>query len=111
MHQLTNAQRKYLRKLAHHLHPVTQVGKQGVTEHVMAKINQELEAHELIKIRFIGFQDQKQELAGNLAERLDAVLVGMIGHIALLYRQHPNHERRRIQLPARYAEEHTHHDE
>ncbi len=101
MQQLTNAQRKYLRKLAHHLHPVTQVGKHGVTEHVIAKMNQELDAHELIKIRFIDFQDQKHELAGDLAERLDAVLVGLIGNTAMLYRQHPDHERRQIRLPAR----------
>ncbi len=108
MQQLTNAQRKYLRKLAHHLHPVTQVGNHGVTQQVMAKINQEPEAHELIKIRFIDFQDQKQELAGDLAERLDAVLVGLIGNIAVLYRQNPDHERRRIRVPVRYAAEHTH---
>jgi len=99
MQEITQTQRKYLRKLAHDLKPVVQVGRQGLSDLVIAKVNQELAAHELIKVKFVDFQDQKHELTDELVAQSDSTLVRLIGNVAILYRQHPEADKREIILP------------
>ncbi len=100
MKDITSTQRSYLRKMAHHLKPVVQVGKQGLTEAVVHKIDQELDAHELIKVKFADASDQKQIFAEDMANRSASILVAMIGNIAILYREQRDLDRRVIILPA-----------
>jgi RNA-binding protein len=85
--------------MAHDLKPTAQIGKNGVTESVVAAIDEALDAHELIKVKFGDFQDQKKEIAGDLSQQLDAILVTIIGNIAVFYREQPDNERRKISLP------------
>lgn len=96
---LSSRQRKYLRSQAHALDPVVMIGKQGVTEALVKATRDALDAHELIKVRFIDFKDQKKQLAPELAETTGSELAGLIGHVAILYRQHPDEEKRHIRLP------------
>jgi RNA-binding protein len=105
MQRITNTQRKYLRSLAHHLRPVVQIGKQGVTAFLLEKVDRELNAHELIKLRFLDFRDQKQELAQSIAESSGSSLVNLVGNVATLYRENPDPEKRSIVLPADYTDE------
>lgn len=100
MHELTNTQRQYLRRLAHDLKPVVQIGKQGLTEQALASIDRTIEARQLIKIKFLDFQDQKQELSETIAEQLNSILVGVVGNVAILYREQPDPEKRKVELPA-----------
>lgn len=99
MIELTNNQRAFLRSLANDLKPVVQIGKQGLSEPVLAKIDQELYAHELIKVRFLDYKDERRDIAGEIADRLDANLVAVIGHVAILYRESADSEKRQIVLP------------
>jgi RNA-binding protein len=99
LHQLTGAQRKYLRGLAHDRKPVSQVGKQGLADGVIANIDAALGSHELIKVRFQGAKEEKEELSAWLVERLDCVHVGMIGHVLILYRPARDPAKRQIVLP------------
>jgi len=99
MEELTKGQKKYLRSLAHHLNPIVMVGKQGLTESVIAKVNESLDSHELIKIRFLEWKEQKKPLSKEIADKTRSVLAGMIGHVAILYRQQENLEKRKIKLP------------
>lgn len=103
MSHLSGAQRKYLRGLAHALKPVCQLGRQGLTESLVESVDEALGKHELIKVRFQDFKDQKKELSHALEERLGCERVGMIGHVAIFYRQAAEPQDRRIQLPARAA--------
>ena len=96
--QLTSAQRADLRRQAHDLSPLVHIGKNGVTEHIVNNIDQALTVHELIKVKFQDFQDQKRELSDQIAEQLTAGLVGLIGNMAILYRRQPDPDRRRIPL-------------
>jgi RNA-binding protein len=98
--ELTSGQRKRLRAQAHHLDPVVYVGKQGFTDAVIQATDRALNDHELIKVRFIEFKEQKKELAAQLAEATRSELVGIVGHIAILFRQHPDPEKRRIEFTA-----------
>ncbi len=99
MQKLTNTQRDYLRREAHSLKPIVQIGKQGLTEQVQATIEQALSTRELIKIKFLDFRDQKKELAEELVGALGGALVSVIGNIAILYREQPDPEKRKIVLP------------
>lgn len=99
MPALNTTQRQYLRKLAHDLKPVVLIGKNGVTDTVITTIHEAIEVRELIKVKFLDFQDQKQTLAQELADRSNSQLVAIIGNIAILYRQQPDREKRTIELP------------
>lgn len=100
MQTLTNARRKYLRRMAHDLKPVVYIGKQGLSEQVRAALEHELDAHELIKVKFQDFKDQKREITQSLVEASNSALIGLIGNVAVVYRQHPDPEKRKIELPA-----------
>jgi RNA-binding protein len=100
MPDLSQAQRQHLRRLAHHLKPLAQIGKHGVTEQALAAIDQQLAAQELIKVKFLDHQDERHALSQLIAERLNAALISVIGNVATFYRQQPDPDRRRIDLPA-----------
>lgn len=95
---LSGKQRKHLRGLAHGLDPVVQVGAKGLTDPVLDELERALEAHELIKVRFLEPEEKKRQ-AREIAESLGAHLAGLIGHVGILYRPHPDPDQRRIQLP------------
>jgi RNA-binding protein len=85
---LTNAQKRYLRGLAHDLRPVLLVGAKGVTPAVLSELDLALEQHELIKIRVAaGDRDERDAWIGALVEASGASLAGRIGHVAILYRR------------------------
>jgi len=91
--------RKYLRSLAHHLEPVVIIGKRGLTESVILKIDDALLAHELIKIKFLEFRDEKKSFSEEIVRRTQCDIIGRIGHIVMLFREHPEPEKRKIRLP------------
>ena len=84
---LTNKQLKHLRGLGHHLNAVVQVGGNGVTEAVLAKTSEELDHHELIKVKVGQGCGKPKEVGAELAEGCTAHLVGTLGRTLLLYRQ------------------------
>jgi len=94
---LTTSQKKYLRGLTHDLQPVVMVADKGLSENVLAEIEQALEHHELIKIKLRGDRDQRKEWIEKLVETGGAELVHSIGQVACLYRRHP--EKPKIALP------------
>ena len=98
MDTLTSQQRKYLRGLAHHLDPIVLIGRHGVTETVIRTTSQALDAHELVKVRFVDRKDEKKEMIEELAARADCHVAGVVGHTAVLYRQQRDPAKRRIQL-------------
>jgi RNA-binding protein len=85
---LSNAQKRYLRGLAHDLKPVILVGAKGVTPGLIAELDLALEQHELIKAR-VAAEDRetRDEWIAALADQSGAALVNRIGHTAVLYRR------------------------
>ena len=95
---LTSKQRKYLRGLAHHLRPVAWVGNAGLSDALVRKVDEELEHHELVKVKFTENAPAKAKVAGpELAERAYGALCGTIGGVVILYRPHP--KKPEIKLP------------
>lgn len=85
--ELTSKQRQYLRGLAHHIDPVVLVGDSGLSEAVIEKTREELEHHELIKVRFLDTGELGAREAGApLAAAAGATLVQVIGRMAVLYK-------------------------
>ena len=101
MKKLTSTQAKYLRGIAHGLKPVVFIGQKGFTDALIRSTEEAFDSHELIKIKFIDYKEKKQktEIARTLGERTGSHLAGMVGHIAIFYRQHPEAEKRKIMLP------------
>lgn len=78
--------------------PVVQIGQRGVSEQVLGEIENALTAHELIKVRFVEHKSEKKAIAAEIERHCGAENVGIIGHIAIFYRQQPDPEKRRITL-------------
>ena len=98
MNALTGKQRRHLRALGHHLEPVVQVGKQGLTDAVIAAADAALAQHELIKVRIATeCPDDRVDVAARLAPALDGQIAQVLGRTVLVYRRHPKEPK--IQLP------------
>lgn len=95
---LTGKQKSYLRGLGHHLDPVVQVGKEGVSGGLIGALDHALLEHELIKVR-LGepVALDRHGLAAALAEAASAELVQVLGRTLLLYRR--REEEPKIVLP------------
>ncbi|MFP4474034.1 MAG: ribosome assembly RNA-binding protein YhbY [Desulfatibacillaceae bacterium] len=100
---LKGYQKKYLRGLAHSLQPVVQVGQKGPGAALMKSVNEALDTHELIKVKFVDYKDKDDKLA--IAQEIEKAcgceMAGMIGHTAIFYRPHKKPEKRRIKVPER----------
>ncbi|MFT4464442.1 MAG: ribosome assembly RNA-binding protein YhbY [Sodalis sp. (in: enterobacteria)] len=94
---LNNKQKQHLKGLAHSLKPVVMLGNNGLTEGVLAEIEQALEHHELIKVKIAAEErETKTLIADAIVRESGASKVQVIGNILLLYR--PAAERK-ITLP------------
>lgn len=90
--ELTSAQRKELSAQAHNLSPVVIIGQAGVTDGVIGKIAESLKAHELIKIKFNEYKEEKQDLSSQIAAACEASVVRIIGNVAILYKENEEKE-------------------
>jgi RNA-binding protein len=102
MNPLTGAQKKYLRGLAHDKKPVVLIGQKQLTQQVFKEIQQALDHHELIKVKCIDRKEKagKKEIAEAVMQKTGCELVGMIGHVLILFKQQRDPEKRKINLPS-----------
>ena len=96
--ELNSKQRKILEKAAHDLQPVVIVGGAGLTDGVVKMTDDSLTTHELLKVKFNEYKDEKFELTDQLCTRCNATLVRIIGNVAILYRQAEKEEDRKYSL-------------
>jgi RNA-binding protein len=86
---LTNRETRKLKAEAQKLGPVVRVGKGGLTEVVVADIEQAFRAQELIKIRFDHGRIERDALAGQVAKATGAAVIMQVGKVAVFYRPKP----------------------
>ena len=88
--ELTGKQKRTLRALGHHLRPVATIGKQGLADSVVAQLDANLLAHELIKVKVLKTCPlEPPAIATLIAQRTGATLAQSVGRTLLLYRPHP----------------------
>ncbi len=97
---ITTKQRAFLRGLGNALDPLMQIGKEGVTENVLESANLLLEARELVKIRVLKNADEStRTVAEEVAGRLGAEVVQVIGNNFILYKVSTRKNFKHIELP------------
>ncbi|MGD9233492.1 MAG: YhbY family RNA-binding protein [Desulfobacterales bacterium] len=103
MGKLKGYQKKYLKGIVHGMKPLVFIGQKGLSPMVTKAVDESLEKHELIKVKFIDFKEknQKEEISGAIEKETASELVGMIGHVAIFYRQQKDPEKRKINVPKR----------
>ncbi len=80
--------RQELKAKAHHLKPIILMGAKGLTSAVIEETNIALTAHELIKVKINGVEkEDKKAVAIDICQQLQAELVQLIGHTAIIYRK------------------------
>ncbi len=85
-------QKKQLKALAHHLKPVVLVGKEGISDNLIASTNDSLVAHQLIKVHVANTCPVSvQEIAISLSVATKADIIHTIGRMIVLYK--PSKER------------------
>ena len=85
---LSPSQRRYLRSLAHDLHPVILLGAKGATEAVVKELGLALDHHELVKVKLSGGdKDERREQLAVLVDGTGAEAVQEIGHVVVLFRR------------------------
>src|SRR6185436_1561977 len=67
MDDLTGADRRHLRSLAHGLDAVVQIGAAGVTPGAIAALDRALSDNELVKVRIARERDERRAIADELA--------------------------------------------
>jgi len=86
--------RRALRAAGHHLSPVVQVGKDGVTEAVLRQLDRALLDHELVKVKVATESPQDRfETAEAIAAGEGVQLAQVLGRTLLAYRKHPRKPR------------------
>lgn len=98
MSELKTRQITKLKGLGQLLEPVVRVGHAGLSEAFLASLNRALDDHELVKVKFSDFKDQKKELSPKLAELTGSHLVMRVGNVAVLYRQQADPARQKIKF-------------
>lgn len=95
---LTPKQKAYLRGLAHHLDPVFQIGKEGISAEMMDGIMSYLNKHELMKVTMLNNSSVSFEEATTIFQGYYIEVVQVIGHIFVLYK-HSQNAKKPIELP------------
>ena len=93
---ITSKQRAILRKEAHDLDTIYQVGKGGFGEELLKGIGDALEAREMIKLRTLdNCEYSSKEAANIIAEELGADVVSVVGSRFVLFRKSSKEKNRK----------------
>jgi RNA-binding protein len=88
--KLSGAALRKLRALGHSLAAVVAVGKEGLTDPLIAAVDAAIGTHELVKVKIQREAPVDRHEAGiELAARTGSVLAQVVGRTLLLYRRHP----------------------
>lgn len=98
--ELTSKQRAHLRALAANADTILHIGKDGITDNVIKQAGDALEARELIKGKVLeNSMLTAREACTELARLTRSEEVQVIGSKFVLYRQHYDKSKRKIELP------------
>jgi RNA-binding protein len=80
---------KELKSRAQRLQPLIRVSHDGVSERLLKAMNEALDHHELVKVRFVALKEQKKGLSRAIEQLTNSLMVQRVGHTATYYRAKP----------------------
>ena len=97
--ELTSKQRAQLRGVANSIDTIVIIGKDGITENLVKQANDALEAREIIKCKVLeNSLLTAREACDELSRLTRSESVQVIGTKFVLYRQHYDKSKRKIEL-------------
>jgi RNA-binding protein len=96
--ELTGKQKSYLRAEAHHLTPIVQIGKGGLTNEIKTSIRKALDARELIKVAILQNSDADINDVAEEIEEMSFDVVQKIGRILVVFKVAEKRENRKLSL-------------
>ncbi|MBR0137624.1 MAG: ribosome assembly RNA-binding protein YhbY [Erysipelotrichaceae bacterium] len=85
---LTKTQKQFLKGLANPLKAMVTIGKTGLTENIINSIEEQLTAHELVKVSVLNTCDQPiSEMAIEIAAETSSEIISQLGHKIVFYRR------------------------
>jgi RNA-binding protein len=89
MQPLTNPEIRKLKARAQHLEPMLKLGKAGLSDAFVSGLKDALAFHELVKVKFTEFKEEKKILAPAIAEKTASHLIMRVGNVAVYFRAKP----------------------
>jgi len=83
---LSNQQLRKFKAAAQLMEPTLKVGKAGLSDGFIRSVSEELDRHELVKIKFADFKEEKKTLAPLLADKTASHLIMRVGNVMVLHR-------------------------
>ncbi len=97
--ELTSKQRAQLRGIANSIDTIVHIGKDGISDNLVKQANDALDAREIIKCRVLeNSMYTAREACDELSRLTRSEQVQVIGTKFVLYRQHYDKSKRRIEL-------------
>ena len=86
---MTSKERAAWRAKANTLEPIIQIGKEGMSDNLVAQVDDALDTRELIKLKvhLETAPSSPKEFANELAEKTGADVIQVIGGVIVLYRK------------------------
>lgn len=97
--KLRGKQKRYLRSEAHHLKPIFQIGKDGLSEVWLDEVLKALDKRELLKVNIlqnslVEIEDVKEFIENNS----DAQVIQTIGNVLVLFKKSNKAENQKISV-------------
>lgn len=84
---ISNRELRALKARAQLLKPMLKIGKDGLSPAFLKEADTMLTHHDLVKVKFDEFKEEKKALAPKLAEGVRAKIVMQVGHVVVLFRR------------------------
>ncbi len=87
-------QKKYLKSLAHKMKANVIIGKNGLTKEIINKVDQDLDEHELLKIKVLESDIIPiKEAVTKISSETSSEVVKVVGKTAVIYRENKDNKK------------------
>jgi Predicted RNA-binding protein containing KH domain, possibly ribosomal protein len=95
---LSSKDRSRLASIAQNRDCLISLGRGGARDAFAERLGQLLEQHELVKLRFGDFKEEKADIAAALAKATGSEVVRRIGNVAIFWKRNPDPQKRKVEL-------------
>lgn len=97
--KLRGEQKRYLRSEAHHLKPIFQIGKDGLSEVWLDEVLKALDKRELLKVNILqNSLVEVEEVKEFIENNSDAQVIQTIGNVLVLFKKSDKAENQKISV-------------